>query len=858
MPRKKINPKQASYLENNGKTAPAVPAIRQAVQAWAANGYPGATETSIRLLNFWFHSDHKLATGGLFRYNVAQQESMESLVYVFEVAKTRTQKDLFERFIPQEFAAEIRLPEYDDFARYCIKMATGSGKTKVMSLAIAWQYLNAVIEPNSAYARTFLIIAPNVIVFERLRTDFAGGRIFQLDPIIPSDMKRFWEMQYYMRGEAERASSLGAVYLANVQQLYADKEPENDEPDIMTSVLGSKPPATLEQVIDFRERIIERGDSPLMVINDEAHHTHDSNSTWNETIRSLHNAHPSKLSAQLDFSATPRFDSGALFPWIISDYTIKQAILEGIVKRPVKGVTDAEEILTDVAALRYEPFVTAGIERWREYRTQLAPLGKKPLLFIMMNNTSEADSIGYYLRTNYRDEFAGDKTLVIHTKNNGDIIKGDLDLARKAAREVDSDDSPVNAIVSVLMLREGWDVQNVTVVVGLRPYTSKADILPEQTIGRGLRLMFRNVQTTYQERVDIIGNKGFIRFVEELEKDEDIKFETYQVGKDKLVITVIEPVAERASFDIALPVLTPIIARITSLESEIEAIDVRAIQSPVIPVSADSKAAQTFRYEGMDILTLEKLFERTYNIPTPQTSQEIVSRYAQIIASDLRLPSQFAVLAPKIRDYLKYKAFGKEVDLDTPEILRAISRSFTAQITLKVFQKLLQDKLIKPQQATLENVGRPLSTIAPFPWSQLAPVCQKTVFNKVPCDNKFEEEFARFLDRSSDVLRFSKLPMNFGFTIPYSDTRSNLRHYYPDFAVVGQDGVHYLVETKGREDTDVVNKDRAATIWVNNATTLTEQTWQYLKVLQQDFNDMQPSTFDDCVTMGRLRPTLFD
>ena len=80
------------------------------------------------------------------------------------------------------------------------------------------------------------------------------------------------------------------------------------------------------------------------------------------------------------------------------------------------------------------------------------------------------------------------------------------------------------------MLREGWDVQSVTVIVGLRPYTSKANILPEQTVGRGLRLMFRG-QTGYIERVDVIGNKTFIEFVEQLEREEDIQLDTFKLGE---------------------------------------------------------------------------------------------------------------------------------------------------------------------------------------------------------------------------------------------------------------------------------------------------------------------------------------
>lgn len=856
--RQNRNLAQTSFFENYGKTAPAVPAIRNAVWKWRDSGYPGVTDTTRTLLNYWFFTDHKLPSGQPFRYNVAQQEAIESLVYVFEIAQTRSLQSLYQQFIPADLASNIRMPQYDPFARYCTKMATGSGKTKVMSLAIAWQYFNAMNEANDAYARTFLVIAPNVIVFERLRTDFAGGRIFKEDPIIPKELRIFWDMQFYVRGEAERASSQGAVYLTNIQQLYESRAEDDDEPDIMTAVLGAKPPANLSEPDNFRERILKRNDCSVMVLNDEAHHTHEAESVWNESIRSLHDTHPCGLSAQLDFSATPRYDSGALFEWTISDYTLKQAIVDRIVKCPIKGITDIGEVSSSVASVRYEPFITAGVERWREYREQLAPMGKKPLLFIMLNSTDEADSIGEYLRHKYPSEFGGQGTLVIHTDRQGEVSKKDLEAARKAAREVDDETSPINAIVSVLMLREGWDVQNVTVIVGLRPYTSKANILPEQTIGRGLRLMFRNVRTPYVERVDVIGNRGFINFVEKLEQEEDIQFDTWQVGKEKLVITVIEPDAAKAQYDIAMPILSPILARITALQDEIEAIDVNHLHCTPLPIRADSREAKTFRYQGMDFLTAEKLFEREYQIPTPQTSQEIVSYYAQAIAQELKLPSQFAALAPKVRDFLRYRAFGREVDMDNTEVLQALSRRLTMKVTMDVFLDLLRPKLIQPQQPVLESPGKLLSGIEPFPWSQSAPGCRKTIFNKVPCENRFEEEFARFLDNASDVARFSKLPMNFGFTIPYTDTAGNLRHYYPDFVVVDYSDVHYLVETKGREDTDVRNKDRAATIWAESATDLTGKPWRYVKVLQKTFNDLQPVTFEDCAYMGTVQSSMFE
>ena len=157
-------------------------------------------------------------------------------------------------------------------------MATGSGKTKVMSLAVAWQFFNAVAEAREDFAKSFLLIAPNVIVFERLRTDFEGGRIFSTDPVIPDELRIFWDFQCYMRGEGERGSSQGALYLSNVQQLY--QHPDNsgdDEPDEMTAVLGPKPPADKQGTEDFDRRIAARG-GPVVVLNDEAHHTHDEDS----------------------------------------------------------------------------------------------------------------------------------------------------------------------------------------------------------------------------------------------------------------------------------------------------------------------------------------------------------------------------------------------------------------------------------------------------------------------------------------------------------------------------------------------------------------------------------------------------
>jgi len=848
MPRKKKpDATSAPLFDAKTTTAPCVPAIRDKVAEWRAAGYPGATDTTRRLLNHWFLTDHRLANGRKFAYHYSQRQAVETLVYLFEVAKVRRQKDLIETYARRQ---DLRLLQYDDFARYCVKMATGSGKTKVIALAVAWQYLNAVAEARDDYARSFLLLAPNVIVFERLRTDFAGGRIFVADPVIPNELRIFWDLQCYTRGEAERAGSLGALYVTNVQQLYDRAGAESEEPDEMTAVLGPRPPARTSEVEDFVPRLVARG-GPVVVLNDEAHHTHDEESEWNKMIRRLHSEAPGGLAAQLDFTATPRHTKGQLFSWTVYDYPLKQAILDNIVKRPLKGLAKGiQEQKPEIASTRYQAYLAAGVERWKEYRDGLAPLGRKPLLFVMMNDTAEADDVGDWLQRKYPAEFGADKLLIIHTNRQGDVATRDLDRARAVARDVDAGSSPVNCIVSVVMLREGWDVQSVTVIVGLRPFTAKANILPEQTVGRGLRLMFRDHPAGYTERVDVIGNRRFIEFVEQLEREEDIQLDTFDLGKDKVVITTIEPSADKLDKDIALPQLSPILQRKKSLAEEIAALDVPSFRCPVLPRKEDDKAAQDFRYEGYDLLTLQRVIERDYTIPAPQTAEEVIGYYARRIAQDVKLPSQFAALVPKVREFLQTKAFGGPVALDTPQMVKAIGSNVAQYVTVKTFVQELRKVLVEELEPLLVNAGRRLSEMPKFPWSRPTLAAPNCVFNLVPCANEFEKEFARLLRDSADVERFVKLPEQFGFVIEYTDAVGNLRFYEPDFVAVIDGGAHYLIETKGLEDVNVAFKDRAAHLWCENATLLTGVPWSYLKVRQTEYTSLQPTQFADLLVLA--------
>ena len=152
---------------------PLVHQLRQKVQQWRDNHYAGVSDTSLGLLKWWFQTEHCVETESddtHFQYYFAQREAIETVIYLYEVAKVKDKYDLI-RYDSSGAVSSGMFPE--DWLRFVIKMATGSGKTKVMSLLIAWSYFHKKYESDSTLARNFLLITPNIIVLDRLKTDFA-------------------------------------------------------------------------------------------------------------------------------------------------------------------------------------------------------------------------------------------------------------------------------------------------------------------------------------------------------------------------------------------------------------------------------------------------------------------------------------------------------------------------------------------------------------------------------------------------------------------------------------------------------------------------------------------------------------
>ena len=147
------------------KLPPLVQKLREGVKEFRDGGYAGATETSRSLLRWWFQEEHSL-TGAMrqFRYYFAQREAIETIVYLYDVAGVKDKFDLL-RFDSSDAVSGGMFDE--KWLRFVVKMATGSGKTKVLSLALAWCYFHKIYETDSRLARNFLIVAPNIIVLDR-------------------------------------------------------------------------------------------------------------------------------------------------------------------------------------------------------------------------------------------------------------------------------------------------------------------------------------------------------------------------------------------------------------------------------------------------------------------------------------------------------------------------------------------------------------------------------------------------------------------------------------------------------------------------------------------------------------------
>ncbi|MCF8308535.1 MAG: DEAD/DEAH box helicase family protein [Bacteroidales bacterium] len=829
---------------------PLVHKIRTTVEQWRNDGYPDVTPTTKTLLDYWFNSEHRIGERP-FQFFYAQRESIESIIYLYEVFKARDKFDLM-RF---DSSGLLSSGYFDEtWPRYVIKMATGTGKTKVLGLALVWSYFNALYENKEDFSKNFLVIAPNIIVLNRIRKDFDGFKMFFDEPFFPDDgyndknWRTDFQLTLHIQDELKPISDNGNIFLTNIHRVFM---PEDREPTMEEQFLGQKPKndADTARMMDLGKVLRSDKIKDLIVLNDEAHHIHDKKMAWFQAIEDINNKLKLKtghgIRFQLDNTATPKHNDGKIFVQTTADYPLVEAIRDNVVKSPVlpdaESRSKIEEKDSSDFVERYRDFIHLGYIEWKkQYEEQKNH--KTPILFIMTMNTYEANKAAEFLDESYPE--MKDAVLTIHTNRSGELhemskSKGkqkELDKLREAADLIDATDSPYKAVCSVLMLREGWDVRNVSSIVGLRPFNAESKILPEQAIGRGLRKMY---PLEVDEKLTVIGTPAFIDFVESL-KTEGVEFQYSSMGEgtkqsNPLVIQVDwdNEAKNLDELDIPLPVLMPRIYREYKKLDEIQ------------PENIGHEIAELKQFDENELKEIvfrdidDKESHRTVFTNNNPDYRNVLKYYTQSILRDNRMIGGFDLLYPKVEAFIIHNLFGQELDLADMQVLRNLFEPYPRKILFDTFRQAINEVTISEQQPAKIQEHISLKDTKPKVVSNQRFIKPgKSVFNKVIGDNEFELEVAAFLENQcEDIVSFSKNTMGDGginFKMEYQAQNGNIREYFPDFFVKQDEETVYIVETKGREDTNDLNKIKRLKTWCEDVNNIQEEIKYYPLYIKQE------------------------
>lgn len=848
---------------------PLVPQLRRKVKEWRDSGYVGATDTSRSLLNWWFITPHLLpqADGAMaeFQYYFAQREALETIIYLYDVVGVQDKYDLM-RF---DSSGAVSAGMFDEtWRRFVVKMATGTGKTKVLSLILAWSFYHKLYEPESQLARNFLVIAPNIIVLDRIYKDFQGLRIFlKDDPVLPdngvdgSNWRDDFQLTLHVQDEVRITRPTGNIFLTNIHRVYAgdDIPASPDDENTMDYFLGKRPSgATTDSKVDLG--MIVRDIDELMVLNDEAHHIHDPRMAWFKSIEDIHNRLKQKgaaLSLQVDVTATPKHNNGAIFVQTVADYPLVEAISQNVVKHPVLPDAASRAKLVERQSAKYTEkytdYIHLGVIEWRKAYAEHEKMGKKAILFVMTDDTRNCDDVAAYLEGNYPDLQGA--VLVIHTKNNGEIseatsgkAKEELELLRRQANAIDGPDGPYKAIISVMVLKEGWDVRNVTTIVGLRAYSAKSNILPEQTLGRGLRKMYPG---GVEEYVSVVGTNTFMDFVESIQA-EGVVLERKPMGegtqaKTPLVVEVDKENEKKDidALDIELPVLTPRVYREYKNLGDLDAGAMGHQRVASLQFSEEEQREIVFK----DITTGEVTHTTILDTAGIADYRSVIGYFAQTMMKDLRLVSGYDVLYGKVKAFVQAELFDRPVDLESPNTLRNLSELAATKTLLETFKKAINALTVQDKgDAEIRDTIKLRQTRPFVAKDQGYLIPQKSVFNRIIGDSRFELLFARFLEECSDVVSYAKNYLAVHFKLDYVNADGDISNYYPDFLVKLSATRIVIVETKGQEDMDVPLKMERLRQWCEDIKRVQpDVTYDFVYVDEESFEKYKPTSFRQLV-----------
>ena len=349
IPRAKKKGKQLQFdtewTKDRIEPNPVVDLIRQRVGAWRQGGYVGVTGTTSRLLAYWTRD---MRDKPLF---FCQIEAAETAIYITEVARKYGDAWIENDLRAANDTSNPGLP------RMALKMATGSGKTVVMAMLIAWQALNKLEDRQDArFSDAFLIVTPGITIRDRLRV------------LLPTDPDNYYRQRDILPSDLLERLAQARILITNFHAFMAHER--GDAARLTKSILTRGDPSPFVETPDQVVRRVCRdlaGKKNIVVINDEAHHCYrrrpeaeaetltgderqeaakreEEARVWVSGLEAVKNK--IGIKAIYDLSATPFFlqgsgyPEGTLFPWVVSDFSLVDAIEAGIVKVPRVPVAD--------------------------------------------------------------------------------------------------------------------------------------------------------------------------------------------------------------------------------------------------------------------------------------------------------------------------------------------------------------------------------------------------------------------------------------------------------------------------------------------------------------------------------------
>jgi type III restriction enzyme len=913
------------------------------------------TPITAELLRWWFSED--ACASRAMNFHAGQRQAILNVIVAHEVLASPDLADLYRQVCATALLEDAVLADVlqgkNTHPKYCLKMATGTGKTWVLQALLIWQVLNrtAAMEEgrdDARFTRRFLIVAPGLIVYERLLDAFLGKEREGVRDFASSDVamqaelfvppawrerfEQFVRSNVCTRAEIGlKATGNGLIAISNWHLLVEAGEEEAEQEAVTEAmespgmvmdaatvaydVLPLTPGRAAGNSLDALDRRWARGNvlaflakqPDLMVFNDEAHHIHDfkregetTEVEWQKSLSRIAEGKGRRF-VQLDFSATPYNQVGsgrrqrrAYFPHIVVDFDLKAAMRLGLVKSlvldrrkeigalPLEFKAERDDDGNAALSDGQRVMLRAGLSKLRKLEADFARLDaeRRPKMLVVCEDTTVSPLVAAFL---LEQGLAEDDVLTVDSGRKASLGEKEWALLRQRLFDIDRHAQP-RVIVSVLMLREGFDVNNICVIVPLR--SSQAPILLEQTIGRGLRLMWRepeyaDIKRENRERIDrgeepgslidilsIVEHPAFQHFYDELMReglvgasgDDDATSST-----GDLVASELRDGYER--YDFAIPFI---------LREADDTVAHLPIDVAALPSFAGLTLAQLAELVGKgDTFTSQDLQSSTlfgdyrvdglvmnaggYNEFLSRLTRRIAQALSQPLPRGRRVaehiatpywPIDTAALAGALDDYVHERLFAEPFEPFENEGWRLLLLSPVVEHIVKVFGLALVRAEEHRNVGSTEVRQRRLSEVPRLMVRESASIAvSRCIYERLPYPARsggLERAFIEWADADSGVEAFCKLSENRHDFVRLRYVKDNglPAFYFPDFLVRTADAIH-LVETKAEQQVNhpnVQRKQRAAFTWCERINALPpglrdDRSWQYALVGESLFHD---------------------